>query len=483
MNRFLKKYQILPVQLKASFWFLVCSFLQKGISVITTPIFTRLLSTQEYGSYNVYTSWQNILVIFITLNLFYGVYTKGLIKFETNRETFSSSMYGLVSALVVIWLIIYLPLHEWWNSFLDLRTAEVLMMILSIWATSIFSFWAAAQRFDYKYRKLVLLTIIVSIAKPALSIFLIRICEDKVLARIAGITIVELVSYVGLYFFQYKRNTTFYNKEYWCYALAFNIPLIPHYLSQSVLNSADRIMIKQMVSLEAAGIYGLAYSISMIMKLFNTALLQTINPWLYKKIKNNELQKIGNIAYLALMVIAVVNLVLIALAPEMVAIFAPRSYYEAIWVIPPVAMSVFFVFEYSLFADFEFYFEKTKSIMAASIIGAVLNIALNYIFIRIYGYYAAGYTTLFCYIVYALGHYYFMRQICNKELNGYRVYDPKIIFLISGGFVLIGFLLLLTYRLPLIRYIIVFSSIVALIIFRHKIKSILSQLIRLRKRP
>ena len=51
--KIITKYRKCSVQVKASFWFLICAFFQRGISVITTPIFTRLLSTAEYGQYNV----------------------------------------------------------------------------------------------------------------------------------------------------------------------------------------------------------------------------------------------------------------------------------------------------------------------------------------------------------------------------------------------------------------------------------------------
>ena len=83
-----ERYREMPVQIKASFWFLLCSFLQKGISVITTPIFTRLLSTAEYGQYNVFNSWLSIATIFITLNLSYGVYTQGLINLKMSKMFF-----------------------------------------------------------------------------------------------------------------------------------------------------------------------------------------------------------------------------------------------------------------------------------------------------------------------------------------------------------------------------------------------------------
>ena len=78
------------------------------------------------------------------------------------------------------------------------------------------------------------------------------------------------------------KGKTFFSRRYWSYALKFNVPLLPHYLSLTLLSSSDRIMISNMVGAEEAGIYNLAYSISMIMSMFNTALLQSIEPWIYR---------------------------------------------------------------------------------------------------------------------------------------------------------------------------------------------------------
>ena len=63
-------------------------------------------------------------------------------------------------------------------------------------------------------------------------------------------------------------------------------------------------------------------------------------------------------AYFTMIIIAIVNLLLICFAPEIISLFAPPPYYEAIWIVPPVAMSVFFMFCYDLFAKFAFYYEK-----------------------------------------------------------------------------------------------------------------------------
>ena len=481
MNKVFQKYRTMSVQVRASFWFLICSFLQKGISSLTTPIFTRLLTTDEYGQYNAFNSWLSIITIFVTLNLFYGVYTQGLVKFEDERKVYSSSLQGLTLTLCLAWTGIYLLFRGFWNSRFSLTTVQMLAMLVMIWATAVFNFWAAEQRVTYSYRRLVLLTLLVSAAKPAVGIFFVLHADDKVTARILGLALVEIVAYTGLFFVQMARGRVFYSAKIWRYALMFNLPLIPHYLSQTVLSSADRIMIRDMAGGSQTGIYSLAYQLSLIMTLFNTALSQTLSPWIYQKIKADRAGEVSQVAFLALGLIAGANLLLMLLAPEAVAVFAPAAYYDAIYVIPPVSMSVFFMFSYDLFAKFEFYFEKTFFIMAASVSGALLNIITNYIFIQRYGYYAAGYTTLFCYLVYAAGHYLMMNRVCDEYLHGERPFPARAYWLMAAAFTVCGFLLLFTYRSRILRYGMLLVAAVLLFVFRRRVRAALRSLTALRK--
>jgi len=480
-KKLIDKYNSLPLQVKASFWFLICAFLQKGITSITTPIFTRLLNTQEYGQYSVFLSWQTILTNVITLNLFSGVFVQGLVKFEDRKRQFASAMQGLELTLCACWTVIYLLFHNFWNRLLKLNTPLMLSMIAIIWTSAVFQFWAVEQRVELKYRNLVILTTIASIGRPLIGIILILCSENKVLAMVLGMVIADVAAYAWLFFVQMRRGGVFYSASTWKYALMFNLPLLPHYLSMSVLTGSDRIMISNMVGSSEAGIYNLAHGVSFIMTLFNTALMQTIEPWLYRKIKEKRISDISAVAYPTFMLIAAVNLFLIILAPEIVAIFAPPAYYEAIWVIPPLAMSVYFMFAYCFFAVFEFYYEKTQLVMIATTTSAVLNIILNYFFIQIFGYKAAGYTTLTCYIIYAGFHYLFMRKICNEFLEGVQPYKLKYLLGITGVFLLCGFMFLLTYSHPVIRYTILVVLIVAAIIMRKTIIGFVKKMLSLKK--
>lgn len=481
LKKMFSKYNSLPVQVKASMWFLICSVLQKGISTITTPIFTRLLSTTEYGQFSVFNSWQGIIMVFVTLYLYAGVFMQGLVKFSEERKIFISSLQGLTLVLVIAWTGVYLLFRSFWNELFSLTTIQMLSMLIIIWLSAVFNFWAASERVNYNYRKLVILTLTVSVARPLLGIVFVMKADDKVTARILGILIVELLGYGWLFFKQLKEGKVFFSKKYWKYALAFNIPLVPHYLSQTILSNSDRIMIEKLLGSSEAGIYSLAYSIALIMVIINQALLQTIEPWLYKKIKDKQIMDTSKVVYISLIVIALANLLLIIFAPEIIRLFAPPSYRNAIWVIPPVAMSVFFMYMYNMFADYEFYFEQKKLIAISTIFSAIINIVLNYVFIGIAGYYAAGYTTLFCYILYAICHYIAFRNICSKNFNGNNPYSVKVLVSITIGFMGLGFLFMFTYNWTLIRYLMIFIIIVICLIRRNAIKNAVTEIIKLRK--
>ena len=99
------KYFSLSVETRAAFWFTVCNLLQKGITMITMPIFTRILTTQQYGVFTVYQSWYNLISIIVTLNLSGSLINNGMLKYEGRRDSFISSMQGLSSTVTIFFFI------------------------------------------------------------------------------------------------------------------------------------------------------------------------------------------------------------------------------------------------------------------------------------------------------------------------------------------------------------------------------------------
>ena len=463
----IQSYADLSSPVKASFWFTICSILQKAISLLSIPIFTRILTTEQYGMYSVYQSWYDIVKLFATLNIYAAVFNNGMVKFEEDRDRFTSSLQGLTSTITIALFLLYIVSKNFWNNILGLPTLFVIVMFIDLIFSTSYSFWAARQRFDYKYKNLIIITLFIAIVSPILGIISVLLTKYKAEARVISFAMVQILVGLVIYSFILKRGKSFFVKKYWKYALAFNIPLIPHYLSLIVLQQSDRVMIGRLVSTEKAAIYSIAYSISTIMTVVTTAINNSLVPYTYKAIKDKKYSSLRNSVNSIILFVAIMCLLIMSFAPEVIKIFATKEYYEAIWIIPPVAASVYFMFLYPVFSNISFYFEENKFIMMASCIGAILNVILNYIFIPIFGYMAAGYTTLICYILFGVAHYFCYKRVVEKNIKCSNIYDIRFICLVSI-FLLLGMcFILFIYKFTLLRYTLI-SLIVILIIVKQE---------------
>lgn len=463
------KYLNLSIGLRAALWFTICNLLQKGISMITMPIFTRLLTTEQYGFFTIYQSWYSIISIIVTLNLAGSLINNGMVKYENKRNEFISSMQGLSTVVTIVFFIVYICAKDFWNNCFGLTTIFMLVMFLQLLFEPAYLFWSQRQRYEYKYKSLVAITLLVSVSSPIIGVIAVISTSYKSEARIISFALVQACVGLIFYIIQGYRGKKFFNKEYWKFALSFNLPLIPHYLSQIVLGQSDRIMISKLVGNSEAAIYGVAYTLASVLTLFINALNSSFIPYIYENMKSGNYQKIKDRSNTLCFFMTVVICVFMLFGPEAIAVFSTEDYMQAKWIFPPVVASVFFTYIYTLYINIEFYFEKTQYVMYVSVIGALLNIVLNYIFIKKYGFVAAGYTTVFCYLLFALGHYFLHRGILKKQNIKTGVFDSKKILIYSVIVLIFMIFSVFLYTNNIVRYVFIGVIILAAIILNKKI--------------
>lgn len=472
IKKLIEKYRSFSRPTKASFWFVICSIIQKGIAFFTTPLFTRALSTEAYGTVVVYNSWYEIISIVATLQLATGVFPKAMIKYADDRDGYTSSTLALSSFLTLLWMLVYFIFSKVLVVFIGLSTELTILMFLDIFFSNAMAFYSVRNRFEYRYKSIVFITILTNITGPLLSVFLILSVssDNQPLAKVLGILIVKILLYSYAFYKIFRNGKTIVCKEYWKYAIWYNIPLIPHYLSQQVLSQSDRIMISRMCNLSDAGIYGVAYQLSTSIFIFTLAVHYSFTPWTYENLKAEEYEKIGNVALKFEAAVGAACFLFSLFAPELIRIIGGKQYMQAMWIVPSVAMSVLFQTVYTFFANVEFYYEKTKFVMIASVFVAGLNIILNYIFISKYGFVAAGYTTLFCYIVYSVIHFVFMNYTLRQKnikpfYNVKKVWGIGILFVIASLFVNILFVN------SILRYMVIFIGFIVIVLLVYKYKN------------
>lgn len=441
MRNLLKKYDAMPLPAKAAAWFAVCSALQSGASFLAIPFLTRLMSQEQYGIVTLYNSWRQILIIFATLNIYCGVFNTGMSKWKNRRDAYLSSMIGLTFCLVVACALVYAVFHWWLNQLFQLDTPYMLVMFVQIFASTVFSLWSARERFEYRYRALLGMTFAYAFIGQAISVLSVWFTpgdSDKAFVSVGSLSVVLLVLALLLSLSSFKKGKTLCVPEFWKHAVLFNLPLVPHYLATLVLGQADRIMISSLNGSADAAIYGVAYTIGLMIQIVTNALSNAIVPWLYGKLERRETEGISGLFEVLTVAVGALNVLVVLVAPEVMAIAGPAEYRPGIYVIPPVAASMLFTFVYGLFAYIEFYYEKKLGVVIASIVAAIANIALNLVALPMFGFVAAGYTTLVCYGLLAIAHYAYARSILVREglddaLNGNRILVACVMFLPVGA--------------------------------------------------
>lgn len=458
----------LSTQVKASSYYLVCSVVQKIISFITIPLFTRFMSTDEYAIYTLFITWQNLLLVFTSLSLNNSIFNKAMVEYPNDKDGVVSAFYGLIILITIGFFFLVFPFLNIISGFTHLSKDIIVLLFIDLIFCPAMSIWMARERFEYRYKQVVIISILIAFLNPLLGMVGVLLFEDKALGRILSIVLIDVLVGLVLYVVAVKNNKRIICFEYWKFAIRNNVPMIPHYLSGMILNYADRIMISYFCHVTYTAIYGVAYSAALASQIVVNAINASFTPWLYRQLHDDAMEPIKRVNKETIVLVAMILGYFVLLGPEVIYILGGGTYNEAIWVFPFVACSVYYIFLYCRFADVEFFYGKNKYILITSVICAVLNVFLNWLFIPTYGFVAAGVTTLVCYAFNSLLHGVLVWRVLGQT-RAKKIYDMRVIIVLSLLMFFLPVVMVFIYPFSSVRYILIIISMVMVIVFRKRL--------------
>ncbi len=408
---------------KAGIGYTIGNMLIKGITFLTIPLFTRLMSTEDYGIFNTFNSYMSILTIFVGLALHSSI-KNAKYDFPGQLKKYTSAVVLLVIISFAVITLLTLILSGPISSLIAYSAPLLVLMAAEALGNSLMSLYNNTLAIDFRFKEYLLLSFIYSGGSVLLSVLLISsglFGESSYIARIVGSVIpLGLISaYIIIRSFCSARPSSL--GRYWKYGLAISLPLIPHGLSQILLNQCDRIMIKQMVGDAEAGLYSLAYNIATLFFVLITSADTAWTPWFYERMSLGDDRGIKKNTALYTVLMSVVCILIFVGGPFLVIVMGGEQYTESRHLIIPLIYAMYYSFLYTMPVAVEYYNKKTKLIAFATVLSAVLNIALNYACIKLFGYTAAAYTTVFCHAVYFLFH-----LVIAKRIAGRWVFDMRV---------------------------------------------------------
>ena len=432
LQKYKKLVGAMTIQQKAAVAYIIASVLTQGINFITLPIYTRLLSTAEMGSVTVFNSWYAIAYAVVTLSLTSGSLSVAMMEFEKNRNEYQSVCLALSTLSALGFGVICLLLKNEMKTITGFTLPVMVILIMMLLFNPALESWYLRQRYEYRYKNVVVVSAIIAFFSALIPISLIimakksdynyNLGEIRIVFQY-GITILAAIVF---YVYIMIRGKIFFNKKMMSFALMMSLPLIIHTLAKNLLDASDRLMIGKLCGNSEAGIYGTVYNISMLALIVWNAINAATVPYIFDKLQKKKYEEVNNLCLKILFLFAAVSIVATLVGPEILEILTTSEYYSAVYMIPAIAAGIYFTAVYGIYGNMILYAKKSVYIMVATSIAAVLNIILNYICIKYYGYMAAAYTTLISFAFLALLQGIMQRKIFEKE-----IVEKKYIIIIS----------------------------------------------------
>lgn len=358
---------------KASIFYLVGTLFNKGIGFLTVPVFTRILSVEDYGLVTTYNSWVTIAMMFISLALYMAVRISFVDYQEKTEEVLSSILIFTLLYGISLSLIIYFVALRYISTF---NYAMVAFCLLQALGSALIENISQFLMMKYRYKFRTLIMVLPNLTSTVLAIIIIRyiLSSSLYLGRIVPSAVVTFIFGIVLaLYFIYKGKFKF-NKEYLLFSLKISVPLVLHGIALNILSQSDRTMITMIRGSRETGIYGLVYNFSMIATVITTAFEGIWVPYFVNKMNRKEYRDINAMAikYIELMLVAMMGVILIG--PEIIKILATKSYWKGITIIPPIVISNLLIFMYTLYVNVEHYYKKTVFISINTLIAAIINI-------------------------------------------------------------------------------------------------------------
>ena len=403
-------------------WYGASSIAARFLNYLLTPYLTAKLSGPGYGDVSVIYAAIPFLNVLFTYGL-ETAYFRFSQKEEFKKDIYSTSSISIfISTIVLTGLLLlsHSSFAHWLK--LDAHPEFIIYSALIIAFDTLTTLPFAKLRQQGRPKKFALIRIISIFITIFLTWFFISVCPRIVandptgfVARyyvknygVGYVIIANLISSFvtllmlskELFSFKWKFNITI-----WKTIMLYSLPLIIAGFGGMINETFDRIMLlwwAPVHGIDAAknevGIYSACYKLSILITLFIQAFRMGAEPFFFKQSQGENPQR----TYARVMKFFVITITVMFLA---VALYLDiwkyfirnKTFWAGLKVVPILLLANMFLGIYYNLSIWYKLTHKTISGAYITLIGAVITLAINFVFIPYYSYMACAWATFFCY--------------------------------------------------------------------------------------
>lgn len=388
----------------------ISTFATKLITFLMVPFYTYVLTKEQYGSIDVIFTSLNLLMPLLTLCIHQSIVRFALEKESNKKLIFTYSTLVAFAGIAVLLLVS--PLLFKIKIFKDFRELFVLLIILNIVYTIISEFTRGLD----KIKELVIGNILFIFISTGLNIYTISTLKLGVSGYIISSCIAYLIVILYYTFIikikKYFTKQIFYKNNFILLKdmLKFSVFLIPNAFFWWITNASDRYIILALIGPEQNGIYAVANKIPVIITSIGSVFIQA---WTLTAVKNNNSKDKANYYTSVFRNICSVIFIMVSFVFVILKIFIRIYVSEDYFISWESSTFLVLAAAFNVLASFvgTNYVVAKRNLgnMLSTLLGAILNTILNFIFIPLIGLVGAALSTCISYVVVVI----------------YRIFDTK----------------------------------------------------------
>jgi len=395
------------------------TFGSKAISFFMLPVFTRVLTQQEFGKLDIISTLLSILLPILTIDI-----TQALFRFTLDNSSLQRKRTVFSSTLAVIGggyllLVLFLPL------FLSLGLSGPLLMVFYILFLfdAILGVSKTIIRAEEKLRLFAISNIIHTIVFAAFGILFVAVIKWGILGYFVSQIIATCIDIGILFSFgsvakhvSFAAVTRSAVKE----MASYSLPLIPNTLSLWIINASDRFLLILFLGLDAAGIYAVAHRFPQIMMIITSIFHQAWQISSISLFNSRGFQKevfFSNVFRFFYVTVFLAVLVVSFFIRPISYWIVGETFAESILYIPVLMIAAIFQSFSGFFGVGYLASKRTKGALTTTVWGTLINVVLNLSLIPLIGIQAASISTAVSFLCIWLLRTKHSKKIMRIQIN------------------------------------------------------------------
>lgn len=467
--------------IKNSIIFTGMTVLQRGIAFLLLPLYTGILSPEQYGISNMVTSVCAVYTLIFSLAMDDAV-ARFYFQYKEDKRKLKEVLGTLLMISIFVSLVGGMLLLTFNSLFLKPFLSNIsvnpniILGVIPVICCSVYNIVQKMLIIEEKAMHYSINTMLFFIINTLLTILFIVKMDMGATGLLLASAITYLIFFIYSIIYLLPKISFKFNSQVANEGLRYGLVLLPNRIASWGLSYLNKIVLGNFISAAVVGIYNIAMNFSSILSIFANCFSFALQPWVYKQLENEEKGKanIISLTNVISIVFCMAGFGVSLFSKEVITFFINSRYFDAIYIIPILVLGGVFSAYSTLFVYILFYYKtKTKYVTISTFVGAAINVGLSIVLIPHIGIIGSAISAAMADIVICIIKTVYSIKTLGVKINVIPLY---LLALASTIIALVAqyYAFALTFKISL--YIVLLAFII--FIYNNQIKSLIKSLKR-----